>query len=216
MSSISIDPKHKELDWRLETVSININGKLWALRKTTLYRQIWISSDSRRHVPQPVPKGFNLTLLAARMENDEEEAWTVMRESWDNLACDPSYDPYSFTPPLSPLDPPKQGRRNDIESDEDLREPCTLSSQIFGKSNCQTFNGAESTVKVVGTDPFTPLNSAWPSPLFSDRTPPTSKKSHISKINFLGRKKFQTPNHSKIMERRLAKQKRNSRSGPEW
>jgi hypothetical protein len=117
---------------------------------------------------------------------DFGDSWNTVREIWEHPAgwSSHSYDS-DFTPPLSPLDPPKQGTRNETESDEDSRGPCTPSSHTFGSSRTQTYKGVQRTVRISGTDPFTPLNSPWPSPLFSERTTPRTNTLQRSKSRII-------------------------------
>lgn len=130
------------------------------------------------------------------MEPNDEESWAARRGRWDELPCPQSYSSDLFTPPLSPLDPPKQGTpRNENASDKDLREPCTPSPHTFGSHRTQTYKGVQRTVRIAVMDLSTPLNSQWPSPLFSDRTPPASKNLHKSKSSGLSRTEIQLPNH---------------------
>jgi hypothetical protein len=141
------------------------------------------------------------------MEPNDEKSWAARRGIWDELPCPQSYSSDLFTPPLSPLDLPKQGTpSNENASDEDLREPCTPSPHTFSSHRIQTYKGVQRTVRIADTDLFTPLNSQCPSPLFSDRTP-ASKRLYRSKSSGLSRTEIQIPNHLdlEIMEEHQSK-----------
>jgi hypothetical protein len=144
------------------------------------------------------------------MESGDAEA--VMEEIWQDVTSSFSHDSDLFTPPLSPLDPPKQGTRSEIDSDEDLREPYTPSSHTFGTPQNQRYKGFESTVKIEGSDPFTPLNSPWPSPLFSGRTP-SPKRLHKSKSSILNHIEIQLPTWS---ENRIAERYQATEGPSRW
>lgn len=126
---------------------------------------------------------------------EPHETWAAMRKFLEDLACPPSYTSDLFTPPLSPLDPPREGTRDDIEPVEDLCKPYTPSPQTFGIYHSPTHKDVEQTVRIA--DPFTPLSSRWPTPLFSDSTPPASNRLHKSRSSFLRRSDIQIPHHSK-------------------
>ncbi|KAE9378332.1 hypothetical protein N431DRAFT_554562 [Stipitochalara longipes BDJ] len=129
------------------------------------------------------------------------DSWAVMQEIWENVTSSLANDSDLFTPPLSPLDPLKQGTRSEIESDEDLREPYTPSSHTFGTPQNQTYKSVKAAIKIAGIDPFMPLNSPWPSPLFISRTPPPPTRFHKSKSNIFNRTEIQTPT---LSERKMA------------
>jgi hypothetical protein len=115
-----------------------------------------------------------------------DASWATMRESWEELNCPQSYYLDLFTPPLSPLDPPKQGTaRNGLESDEDFHEPCTPSPHTYGSHRTRMYKDFRPTATIVGTDPFTPLNSPSPSPLFRLRTPIASQMHYNSRSSML-------------------------------
>jgi hypothetical protein len=107
-----------------------------------------------------------------------DESWNAFLAIWEDPAgrYSHSYGPVLATPPLSPLDPPKQGMRNGVESDEDSHEACTPSSHTFDSPRNQTHKGIHRTAKIASMDLFTALNSPWPSPLFSGRTTPSYHK----------------------------------------
>jgi hypothetical protein len=196
MSTISIFPKHKERDWPFENVCGERQRQaLRALRKTPFTAELRHHPTYATTLPSRVLGEVNSALLAASMEPDDEESWASRRGMWEELACPQSYNSDLFTPPLSPLDPPKQGTsRNENASDEDLREPCTPSPHTIGSHRTQTYKGVQRTVRIADTDPSTPLNSQWPSPLFSDRISSASKKLHKSKSSGLSRTEIQMPN----------------------
>lgn len=126
-----------------------------------------------------------------------DKSWTGFRTIWEDPAgrYSHSYGPALATPPLSPLDPPKQGIRNGEESDKDSYELCTPSSRTFDSSRIQMDKGVHRTAEIASMDLFTALNSPWPSPLFSGRATPRSHKLQRSRSTSFDDTRISSANH---------------------
>jgi tetratricopeptide (TPR) repeat protein len=143
-----------------------------------------------------VRKKLNSAVFDVQMEIDK--SWNAFRAIWEDPAgrYSHSYGPVLATPPLSPLDPPKQGIRNGVESDKDSHEPCTPSSDTFDSPRTQTHKGVHRTAKIASMDLFTALNSPWPSPLFSGRTTTSYHKLQRSRSTDFDDTRISSTNYS--------------------